>query len=187
MKYKRTEILLIGTIIVFNLLLFYYALTIKRKSESLVIENSRIGNNYENRFLSALNYEGTRCYIDSLSFQIQPYLCYFVSDLHCKPCVDSTLMQINNFSTHQNLDRFAILADYKNINDYIIFKRLHKIREGVLRIKKANNKIFQSELPLLFIYYSKNQEAEMVFIPDQTKPKLTQKYLDLVYNRYFTH
>lgn len=186
MKYKRTEILLISTIIVSNMLLIYYALTIKRKSESLAIENSMIGNNYENRFLTALDYEDTECYIDSLSSENQPYLCYFVSDLHCKPCVDSILTQINNFSKHQNLGRFALLADYNNANDYIIFKRLHKIKEGVIRIKKANNLIFQTELPLLFIYDSKSHEAEMVFIPDQTKPKLTQKYLDLVYNRYFS-
>lgn len=131
-------------------------------------------------------YEASHVQIDTLKNSVTPILCLYVSQLHCRPCVDSLLIHVRKFCLENPNIEFLILANYHTIQEFNLFKRLHKIPNNTLLFNVKNNKcpIFQVSSPVIFIYNPVVSKAELVFFPNKFDIDRTWKFLEVVKRRY---
>ncbi len=181
---------LIPLFILFVIFNIYLTIIIKTERD----KNSRQVNNLAESILNIKEsqrngfvFEDSHIQVDSLQYSATPVLCFYVSQLHCNPCIDSLIIQINNFCLGKPNIKFTILANYQTYKEFNLFKKIHRISDNALFINVKDNKspIFNVNSPVLFIYNPSVSKTELVFFPNKIDVEQTLEFLEIVEYRFF--
>lgn len=109
------------------------------------------------------------------------------SELSCSPCIQQEIQILKKFSNSMNNSNLFVLTSYEDIGRLYRFKRINEI-ENLTLINISDQQLFSSlslekeHIPFYFVVDS-NLILSSMFVPDKTKPILTNRYLRLV-NKY---
>lgn len=107
-----------------------------------------------------------------------------ISDKYCNDCITSAIEELKkNFKF--NMNNFCILGFYEDNKELSRFKRLHKIEN--LEMYNSRELDIPAEKIAYPYYFIMNSELRIldIFFPDGSRPKVTQRYLNLIQNKYF--
>lgn len=173
--------------LIFNILLMIN-LVFERMENSTKFQKLTESNiNTKKSEINGFIYESSHVQINALNDSATPILCLYVSQLQCRPCVDTILIQFYQYCLENPTIKFSILCNHYNDQDFNLFNRIHKISNSSLLFEVNNNEgsIFQASSPVIFIYNPIVSKAELVFFPNKLDIDRTWKFLEIVKYRYF--
>jgi hypothetical protein len=107
-------------------------------------------------------------------------LIYRYSDIHCNTCVETELESLQKYFDSK-LGQIIILASYDNEKDFMLFKKLNKIKIPIYRI--AHNAIDWTpeklDMPYYFVLHS-NGRVSNFYISNREYIDITNNYLKCV-------
>ena len=128
--------------------------------------------------------EDTLSFMDILSEK--PKLIFYFSGLTCESCVQSELLRLKGKFKNIDSDRIILLAAYENIRSLYLLCRSNEVNYPAYIILEDSFGLNADEQHLPY-YFVANDEYRMkdFFIVDQNTPGITDKYLEIVFNKYF--
>lgn len=152
-----------------------YFLSLHLKSNGALIEKE----------LSLKNYKGEEFALNNKLTSKK--LIFRYSELHCDECVDQQIESLKKYKERIGNENILILADYANINNLILFKRLNSIEIPVYRLsKKMNLKLEEKDVPYFFVIDS-SFTARDFFIPIKEIDGYTDNYLNIISEKHFNN
>ena len=115
-----------------------------------------------------------------------PKLVYRISDNVCEICYDNVLAQLIEFeSKNQNENNIIILVPLDRIRELKVYLTKNDLNIPYYGIKEDTLGIGVSKFhPYFFIL--ENNIAQHIFVPSKNEIKSTEKYLDIIWTRYFS-
>lgn len=107
------------------------------------------------------------------------------SELHCDACVDVQIKSLKKYKEKIGSTNILILADYDNIKNLILFKRLNSIKLPVYKLsEKLNIELEKQNVPYFFVLDT-NFVAKDFFIPIKEIENYTDNYLEIISKKHF--
>lgn len=193
-------ILLLFAINIYTLMRLY---RIKKNATHLygtLTENQEL-NFYKINFSTSLNNDGVRLenvlLQDSLGKkqslqsifnkgQKQILVCRF-SEFHCESCVDFSIQLLLSTNVFLGKNNLLFLGSYQNNRIFNREKELFGINQfSTYNTPTLNISLEEIGYPYFFIL-EENLTISNIIIPDKNMPTLTQKYIEVIGNRYFNN
>lgn len=191
---KRKNKIILILFVIFNLLLLF-KIKIDQKENSKqkekITEYAAELTEYVEKLkkleINGFAFEASHIQIDSFNNLTSPVLCLYVSQLHCRPCVDSLIIQFKKFYSKNTGVNFLILANYQTSRELNLFKRINQFSNNnqVVNVKNNESPLLRTNFPVIFIYNPSSLKAELVFFPNTLDIARTQEYLGVVKSRFF--
>lgn len=129
------------------------------------------------------NYRGEEFIINDILSSEK--LVFRYSELHCDVCVDEQIKSLKKYKEKIGSDNILILADYNNIKNLALFKRLNSIELPIFKLsKKLNLELDEKDFPYFFVIDS-SFIARDFFIPIKEINGYTDNYLKIIYEKHF--
>jgi len=183
--------LLATVLVVLGFVLFYlFALNENKQMEVAETVSHEAELEYKNKFYN-LNFEtnskitGTvvkniLCEIEgeskiSLSELVKekPKLVFRYSNINCKTCFEAQLELINKL--FENSEDVIILCSYNISRDFLVFKKMNKIKVPIYRIPKEDME-WEINNPFYFLL-NKSMSISNIYIPDKKYQQMSLQYL----------
>jgi len=106
-----------------------------------------------------------------------PVLVYRYADINCNVCIEAEIEVLHkNFKGQE--DRVLLLCSYQLDRDFLIFKKINKIRFPFCRIPKDALKwgVEKPNNPYCFVLHP-DLKVSNVFVPDKSFPNMNELYL----------
>lgn len=113
-------------------------------------------------------------------------LIYRFTEKNCGSCIETEFLKLKKYASVIGPKNIFLLVSYQQVNDLKILKNLFHIDFQIVNTPLENlddNSIEQLNVPYLFLL-DKFMNSEMVFIPDENFPDLTDSYY-LNMHQYF--
>lgn len=115
----------------------------------------------------------------------KPMLILRYSELNCQTCIDVQLASLNKLADKIGKKNIIILASYNTIVNMTKFKRINKLNLSIYNVDSIGFPLEKSNIPFYFII-DKDRMAKLIFVPNKEFPSLTEKYFELIQNRFFS-
>lgn len=180
---------LIGAVAVFCLLFYLNSKTEVTSSEiqqeQLAKENEiseklcrmNFEYNYSMLGLSAPDVPFKTGHLSVLVANNKSKLMYRYKDINCHTCYDTELKNLNVVFNNE-YDKAVILCSYRNERDFIVFKKMNFIKFLIFKIDAAafDWPVENHPSPYYFVLHP-DMSVSNVFIPEKSRPELTELYL----------
>jgi len=112
-------------------------------------------------------------------------LIFRYSELQCNLCVEKQIIYLKKYKDKIGIDNILILADYSNLRNLIIFKRVNSLDIPVYNLsKKMSLELEKKDLPYFFVV-DNSLIAKDYFIPIKEIKNYTDNYLNTMYIKHF--
>lgn len=111
----------------------------------------------------------------------KPTLVFRYSKLNCTSCILKNINTINMMVEKRKI-RIIIISDYNSKRELGLFKRINNIENEVFNCSLLSNN--ENHTPYFCIINEKGK-LNNVFFPDDNFVGLTEKYLDIMTQKYF--
>ncbi len=111
----------------------------------------------------------------------KPTLVFRYSNLNCASCILKNINTINMMVEKRKI-RIIIISDYHSKRELGLFKRLNNIENEIFNCNLLSNN--ENHTPYFCIINEKGK-LNNVFFPDDNFDSLTEKYLDIMTQKYF--
>ncbi|HCT30765.1 MAG TPA: hypothetical protein DIW31_08520 [Bacteroidales bacterium] len=115
----------------------------------------------------------------------KPRLILRYSELNCQACIDVQLASLNKLAYKIGKENIIILASYKAIANMTKFKRINKLDMSIYNVDSIGLPLEKENIPFYFII-DQNKKTKLTFVPYKEFPSLTEKYFELIQNRFFS-
>jgi len=115
----------------------------------------------------------------------KPTLVLRYSEFVCQSCVDNQIELLKKFGEETGEQNVLIISTYDEIRNLIIFKRANQLNMDIYNIEKLKIPLDSENIPYYFVI-DESFTIKHVFIPNNGIVSLTEKYLDFIWNRYFS-
>ncbi|QGY47625.1 hypothetical protein GM418_29340 [Maribellus comscasis] len=129
-------------------------------------------------------YEDTLSFIDILSKE--PKLIFYFSGLTCESCVQSELLRLKGKSKDIDSDNIILLVAYENIRSLFLMCRSNEVNYPAYIILEDSFGL-NADAQHLPYYFVADDYLWMkdFFAIDQNTPEITDKYLEIIFSKYF--